>query len=305
MTNGWPPDLNGLEIEGALTLLVVSRSRSGLEPYAVDLREDAEAAFREACHTTLTELQAAQVVVFGPDVYLESGEYLAVPDHVVGLDHPILDLLHNAGAAEALAPTDIPRLWFYAVLVGDNPDDRLAFIRKADPHIVAKTGRAIMTLGDALRVINRPVFVIDERFDLLVLPGGLAVAYMTPFEVLFRGTDEMEARVDVWATAISDNIQIAPEDLELLVESARRNSRLGRKMRSIYERGHLANVQIATIRDAAAAMGLDVAAIFEGDRLLIREDSDLTMLLRLLNEDLFEGALTGQDFAADRKRLLQ
>lgn len=83
---------------------------------------------------------------------------------------------------------------------------------------------------------------------------------------------------------------------------SKRNSNLARKVRSIHDRNHLANVDVATIRVAAGERSFDLDALFDGDNLVITEDTDLMGLLRLLNEDLFAGVLTGQEFAADRKR---
>jgi len=302
MTNGWQADPAAVPIEEALTLVVAERTRQGLFAYVIDLRDDAEAALRHACRTTLEELASAEAITFGPDVYLDRGEYLAVPQDVIGADHPVLRVLGEAGTLGQLPANDIPRLWFYAVLVGDDPENRTAFIRKTDPHVVTRGGGFVLTLGDALRVIDNPVFVMEDRFDLIVFDEGLAVLRLTPFEIMFRQADELEARADEWVTGISDHVAVSPEGLGILTEGARRNTRVARRLRSIYDRGHLQGVEVATIRQAAAERGLEPDELFDGERLLITAETDLMVLLRLLNEDLFSGGLTGQEFAADRKR---
>ena len=64
-------------------------------------------------------------------------------------------------------------------------------MRKTDPHLTAKPGWVISSLGETLSRLDEPVFVLESRFDVLVLPDGLAVLNATPFallnEDLFKG----------------------------------------------------------------------------------------------------------------------
>jgi hypothetical protein len=175
-------------------------------------------------------------------------------------------------------------------------------VRKTDPHLTARPGWVISSLGEALSRIDDPVFVLESRFDVIVLPDGLAVLNATPFETLFRAAEEMSERVVTWADAITDHFPIAGDGESLLVDAARRSSRLAKRMRSIYDSGHLAAVTLSQLRAAAKQQGLDVASLFSKDGLVINKDTDTLTLLALLNEDLFKGGLTGTKFAADRKR---
>ncbi len=234
MAKKWLPEFDDIPIDEALTLVVARKKGKGVEGWVVDLGPEAEDDLREACRRSLEYLETADAVAFSPDALIDEGEYLAVPKHVVGADHAILEMLREAGALDQLDAHHIPKLWFYAVVLGNDPDSRTAFIRKSNPHVVARAGRFIMSLGQALTVIKKPVFVIDDRFDVVTSEGGLAVLNSTPFETLFRGADEMGERVGVWVTAVSDHLPIDGDGAELLEEACRRNARFARRLRSIY-----------------------------------------------------------------------
>jgi hypothetical protein len=119
---------------------------------------------------------------------------------------------------------------------------------------------------------------------------------------LFRGAPELERRIPVWTRAITDHLPIAGGGAEILQDAATRNSRFARRLRAIYEAGHLEGIRIEQLREVAADQALDEASLFRDDQLVIDENSDTDMLLRFLNDDLFTGGLSGRRFAADRKK---
>jgi len=305
MKSQWRPDLEAIPVDEALTLVVTWKKGKELEGRMVRVASDVASALRDACRQTLHSLRESEAVAYGPDAHIDAGEYMAVPRGVVDEETlHILDLLERASGLETLDPRRIPpKLWFYAAVVGDEPKRRAAFIRKMDPHRIAKPGNILATLGETLSRVEQPVFVLESRFDLLALSDGLVVLNTTAFETLFRSAPELGERVPVWAGAITKHLPIDNEGTKRLVEAAKRNSRLARRLRSIYQQGHLVNVTVAQLRREARNQGLDEAALFEGDKLVIDESTDIDALLRLLNEDLFTGGLTGRKYAADRKRV--
>jgi hypothetical protein len=303
MAKAWRPDLDSIPIDETLTLVVGWKKGRRVEARHVRLTSTVRRAIREACKTTLEHLRNSNGVTFGPDAVFERDEFLAVPRQVVAEDaNELLAHLDRAAGLETVDPDAIPKLWFYSAVVGNEAGKRTAFVRKTDPHLTARPGWVISSLGEALSRIDDPVFVLESRFDVIVLPDGLAVLNATPFETLFRAAEEMSERVVTWADAITDHFPIAGDGESLLVDAARRSSRLAKRMRSIYDSGHLAAVTLSQLRAAAKQQGLDVASLFSKDGLVINKDTDTLTLLALLNEDLFKGGLTGTKFAADRKR---
>jgi hypothetical protein len=304
MATRWRPDLQSVPVDEALTLVVAWRRGKQLEGAMVSVAGEVEEELRAACEETLGWLQECAVVAYGADAHVESGEYMAVPLGVVTDEaYAVLDLLARASALDRLSATRIPsQLWFYAAVVGDEPERRAAFVRKADPHRSAKAGRFFTALGEVLSKIDEPVFVLEHRFDLVVVEGGLAVINPVAFETLFRSAPELANRIPYWAEAISDHLPIAGDGADRLVAAATQNSRLARRLRSISERGHLQNVTIDRLREEIKAQGLDEARLIEDGALVVYEE-DPSTLLRLLNEDLFIGGLSGTQYAADRKRV--
>jgi len=304
MPDQWTPNLEDVPVEESLDLVIATRQREALQAYDVQLQPDAEQALRQACREALDHLRSARAVPFGPDVYLDEDEYLAVAESVVGADHPVLATVGRAGHLEQLELSSSPRVWFYAVVVGDDPDSRWAFVRKSDPHVVTKGRSVVFTGANALRVLKTPVFVFEDRFDVIIGGGGIAALRTTPFEILFRHAEQLDERAEAWIKTISEQVAIDDESASLLLSESKRSTSIARRVRSIHDRGHLAGVGMATIRAAAESRGLDVTSLFDGENLVLREGTDLQGVLRLLNEDLFAGALTGQEFAADRKRVV-
>jgi hypothetical protein len=304
MAKAWRPKLDEVPVDEALTLVVARKRGRGLEARKVRTSQSVSKALREACQETVDVLKESDVVDYGPDALIDEGEYMSVPARIVEDEsRELVTSLQKGSALDTLDPREIPkRLWFYAAVVGDNPGSRTAFVRKADPHLTAKPGAIIASLGGTLSKVEEPVFVLDARFDVVVMPEGLAVLKETPFETLFRGAPELGERIPTWAEAVTDALPIAPGGPERLVEAARRNSRVARRLRSIHEQGHLAGVTIEKVRSVARQQGLDDKKLIKGNQLVIDEHTDTSTLLRLLNDDLFTGGLSGRRFAADRKR---
>lgn len=303
MAKAWRPDFDEVPIDEPLTLVVGWKKGARTDGRHVKLAAPVRNALRDACRRTVEQAAGSTAVDFGPDAIIEMDEYMAVPRHVVaGEAKDVLGLLDQAAGLETLNPSEIPKLWFYAAVVGDDPANRAAFVRKTDPHLTAKPGWVVTTLGETLARISDPVFVLESRFDVIVARDGLVVLNATPFETLFRGAEEMSDRVSTWAEAVTDHVPISAEGAEILVAAARRSARLAKRLRSIYDSGHLAKVTLAQLKSAAKAQGLNVTDLFGKNELVVNEKTDTMTLLALLNEDLFKGGLTGTAFAADRKR---
>jgi hypothetical protein len=305
VTTKWRPDLEEILVDEALALIVAWKDGQELEGARVRTAKGVTDALREACSATLSVVESYQAVGYGADALIESGEYMAVPMHVVEDEsRDIVGFLEDASALDVLDPSDIPpKLWFYAAVIGDEPDGRPAFVRKTNPYLSARPGKFFATLGETLTKIEEPLFILDDtRFDLVVLQDGLVVLNATPFETLFRGAPELTERIDVWSKAVTDHLPISPDSAAILKDAARRNSRFARRLRSIFEQGHLKGLTLTQLRQEAKNQDLDVASLFKGGKLVIDENTDTDTLLRLLNEDLFTGGLSGRKFAADRKR---
>src|SRR5262249_50287196 len=136
-------------------------------------------------------------------------------------------------------------LLLYAVSAqtGQGP---VAFVRKRNPQAVARPGRMYALLGNALTAIEHPVFALESGFDLLVGQHGVIATDVNVFELLFRETDAVLARIPDWVAGIAQRLPLAGNGAEVLAEKARSSSRLRRRLRAIDERGHLRDVDVDT-----------------------------------------------------------
>ena len=179
----------------------------------------------------------------------------------------------------------------YAAVLGDNPTDRTAFIRKANPKRGLRPGRIWTTFHDVLARIDAPALVLDEYFDLIIDSSGMVVLNQTAFEMLFRDTTAVQQRIPEWVEAISQVLPLEEDGAQRLAERCNRDSRLRKQIRNIYERGHLIDVTIEDIRTAINDLGLTEDMLIQDDQLVF-DEADPLALARLLNEDLFTGTLS-------------
>jgi hypothetical protein len=120
------------------------------------------------------------------------------------------------------------------------------------------------------------------------------------FEILFRDTPALQARVPEWVAEIGKHVTFAGDGAQRLATRAQTDGRLRRRIRSIVERGHLKDVTLEQIRAHIAAAGLVESDILENDKLVV-DDANPFLVVYFLNEDFFQGGLTDSPFRSDRK----
>jgi hypothetical protein len=299
----WLPNVEGVDPDqGGLALVVAWRTgAASIRLGQLNVSTDVATVLRNNCRRFLAELEEREARQYAPEGQLEPEEFFAIAADLV-TDH--LGIVHGARAVaelDLMTANDLRRrnLLFYAVVIGESPNESL-FISKSNPSRIAHRGFLVTTLRDGLARIDDPIFLFDPNFDLAALPGGFAVLEQAVFELLFRQTELLRTVVGSWVAEVADHLPMDPEDQAGLMARVQRDSRLARRLRAIHERGHLRDVSIEMIRDEVVRNGLDPSRFIEGDR-LVWEETDTHTLLRILNEDLFTGGLTGVPFMADRK----
>jgi hypothetical protein len=232
---------------------------------------------------------------------LEGDQALYVRDDELVAESPFTAAVLPEDPPTLLNARSLPEraLLLYAVTL-DTDQGPIAFVRKKNPHPVARPGRIYALLGNALAEVDRPVFTLEPEFDLVVGENGVIALDQNAFEVLFRETDAVLARIPDWVEGIAEHLPLAGDGAELLAQKAQSNSRLRRRLRAIHERGHLHDVDIEAVRNHIRAIGLPEDELIAGDELIVDEADPMT-LLYLLNEDFFTGGLTTTGFRSERK----
>jgi len=305
MTESWQPDLESIPIDEALTFAIAWKAGNKIVAGKVTTAGKVTSAMRTACRATVERIQQLELKQYDPDTHLAREECMAVPGSLfAGSDSAPMKLLHGAAGLELVRADQLPSrpLYFYAVVVGDSPSNRVAFVRKTNPHKSIRRGGIVATLGNTLTRVENPVFILDPDFDLIVLGETILVLNQVAFELIFRDAAALVDRYPDWVKEIADHLPFDGDGVKLLVEAASRDSRVSRRLRAIHERGYFRDgkVKIEHVKKVAEKEGLDESKLIR-DGKLVFDPSDRFVLLKLLNEDLFTGSLSGERVEVDRK----
>jgi hypothetical protein len=296
-----PLDVGELQLPDEVSLLVAWRQSGSLGSGEIRIADDVAEHLRDAAHRTLERLDQAELVAYTPEIVLDDGQALFVTDDDLVAESPFTSAVLPEEPPTLLNARSLPEraLLLYA-LNAEAEQGPVAFVRKKNPHPVARPGRIVALLGNALAQVDRPVFTLDPEFDMVVSRRGVIALNQNAFELLFRETDAVLANIPDWVGGIAQHLPLAGNGAEVLAEKARANSRLRRRLRAIHDRGHLRDVDIEMVRRHVREVGLSEDDLIAGDQLLVDETDPMT-LLYLLNEDFFTGGLTTAGFRSERK----
>jgi hypothetical protein len=257
----------------------------------------------ESWSQTLQELEERERVPYSPEAIVRAGEprALVISDDLRE-ENEIIDELLADGDRPQVKPSAVSgALYLYAV-VSDTKAGRIAMIKKKNPAKRARGGKALFGAGDELRKLTEDPWELDPLFDLVVgIDGGYALNTWF-FEQLFADADRLRAKIGPWVNDIADQLPMSAAARDLLINSCDASPRLRRRLRSIVHRNHISRVTLATVRKHVRANGLPVAQFVRNNKLVVSEDN-LNDLLRILNEDLTRGGLTGDGFWIESKEL--
>lgn len=195
---------------------------------------------------------------------------------------------------------------FYAILKGNTSADRVAYVRRLNPLRLAKPGNILAGLKDTLTVLESDIFAIDDRVDIIIRPESVDVLNKSFFDSLFFGLSSAGNEVDSIVTEMLSPLPIQASTLNRLIERSRGRKRVRRKMLEIKHSGHLASVTLDDFKRALDEAGLPRERFIAGKgrkETIFASDDDTDLLFYVLNDDLFNGALTGKPFAVSKKHV--
>jgi hypothetical protein len=296
-----PIQLDQIETQGDLRLIVVWPRGDGFDGGQVRVADAVAGHLRSACERTLERMNSRDLRAYDPDMHLEQEECLVLADPALVADSPVADIVLPTHPLRLVSSRSLPKrsILLYAVGLALG-EERVAFVRKTNPRASARSGRIFAMLGNVLQRVDKPLFSIDDSFDLLVSEDGILALDQRLFELLFKDTPAVTSRIPEWVRDIHSHLPLAGDGADRLAKRCETDGRLRRRIRAIVERDHLKGVTIDDIRDHLRAADLDDADFLDGDQLKL-DDEDPFRLVYLLNEDFFVGGLTGTDFRSDRK----
>lgn len=297
------------EIDARVTeslMLGVGRIADGdVETRHLALDEDAADALRELCVQARDRIDRAESVDYTATAEISSDEYFVIDDaDSLGELSDFWTLAEEVGSLPTIAPSDLDlTLRFYAVVIGDG-DKRVMFVRRTNPTVTHRAGRFFATARERVSRIDGPVFSFAADFDFVLGPTWAVVLKQHSFEQLFREAGLVEKHISTWIEGITKHLPMESASVEALREVALRDSRTWRRLRDIERRGHLADIDLAAVKEYAIEVELDPDKIVV-DGKLVFDPSDRFGFLHLLAEDLFTGRLTGETFESQRKSAVE
>lgn len=307
--------------------LVVAQRTNRLHGYRILMHGTVSAALRAACRETVVAIDARTPVMFSADIeYDPATQYLEVPaalltvaahppatgtggrrqqgDVTVETDPEAHTILRQASSQHQLHARELGKrtFVFYAVVVGNDPDRRTAFVTQWNPHRIGLEGKILTAYGNQLREIRDPLLAFERLFHMVVTPDGIAVLNKAAFEKVFRDVETMQERVPVWADHVGAALPLDDTGLGCLRQACARNMRTAAKARSIFESGVLKDREITAkmLADEMRRQNLDADGMVKQGKLVI-EESDVPTILKLLNEGLWRGWLTDTPWEAGSK----
>lgn len=283
-----------------LVLLVSQRDDDGITPRRLLLDNNAGLAFGDQCNDATTAVAENNPIPYTASAELDTGEFFLIQsDHDLAELGALRSMAVDVAARERIEPSKLDTgILLYGVVLGN--EERVAFVRRADPRLTHRRGRFMAIGQERLAQVNGPVFSFSPGFDFILTQEWAVVLNQGSFEKLFRESGLVKRNIETWVSGITDHLTMADADVEALTRVALRDSRTWRRLRDIQRRGHLAQVGLDDVSAYARRMGLDESKIVRDGRLVFDEHERFSFL-QLLGEDLYRGELTDQVFEAQRK----
>ncbi|MDA8331247.1 MAG: hypothetical protein M0027_08580 [Candidatus Dormibacteraeota bacterium] len=317
---GFAFDPAAIDTSGAVTLVVAQRSGRNFKGHRIAMNKDVADELRAICQATLTAIAERTAMEYADDLdYDGASHYVLVPSAALVAHRPEPRRGRRSASAPAEPPqvevdpgagmvlaaaSSLPQLnardlkkqsfAFYAAVVGDNPDSRVAFVDRWNPYKAGLSGRLLTNFGDRLTRIEPPVLVFERSFDMVVTDMAIAVLDVSAFEAVFRDIDTMTARFSVWSQAAVTALPLDGDTAQRLCALCDRGGRVAKQLRGMYERRAFGSkFTIPALRAEMQKQNLDDNRLLQNDQLVLQDD-DIPIMLKLIDEKLYTGWSTNK-----------
>ncbi len=282
------------------------------------MHTDVASELRTICTATLAAIVERTALAYSDDLAFKAkSQYLLVPSSALVAHRPEPrrgrratdapaeppQIEVDAGARHVLADaSSLPELdaselksqsfVFYAAVVGDDPDHRIAFVDKWNPYKAGLSGQLTTFFGDRLRRIEGPLLIFERSFDMVVTDTAIAVLNPKAFEGAFRDIDAMKERFPVWGNAAVAALPLDDETANRLKSLCNKGGRLASQLRALYERGVFeVSFETAALRKEMRRQNLDADRLIANGKLVL-DEADIPIVLKLIDEKLYRGWMT-------------
>ncbi len=318
--------LNALHIDGAVSLVVAKRTPTAFHGQHVPIDVQVATSLRNITGEAVSRMHGLEMHEYEPDFKVTpNSEFMYIPanmianyeshdnaiastdstsaDRLIDIDNSVVRDLMDVSTMTGISARDIQNAGYnmYAVIVGNDPNDRTIYIKHSNPQKFSKPGRLMTAFSETLTPFNKPIFTFEDGFDIAISRHGLLVINQATFEKTFRDVQVLAARHSERVTTITNALPLDEESANILAESATKPS-IARKLRAISENGHLSSgvLTIEDIRAKARSCGVDPETLIQDEKLHLTP-ANLLASLKVLNDDVFQGPFTNQVYEAGSK----
>lgn len=312
-------DPAALDPNGDMTLLLGKRMSTRFKGFRVKMHPDVRETLRALAVETVERLSGRTAVGYSDDLAFDPEVQFvlvrrdtlvvhrpeprrrrrtpgAAPDptvepQIIEMDPAVFEVLDAAASADQITRDDLKKqsFPFYAVVIGDDPDCRIAFLKERNPYQVGQLGKVLTQFGDGLRQLTEPILMFATDFDMVVTPDHIAILRKESFEKLFRDIDVLRGRIPVWSGAAVQALPLDHESAAVLEDAAHSSVRVASQLRGLHERGYLAKTYTADqLREKMVEVGLEHERLLPGDTLALAK-ADVAVVLKLIDERLYMG----------------
>ncbi len=258
------------------------------------------AHLKEAASRVDRIIEEGEGKAYDPDDEQEDAAYLTV-DRADLLDPNLERELLKGPSLPLISADELRkrRLLGYGLVLGDDPSERRLYIKKRSP--VQMLSKSLVTrFNQTLSRIEDPVLAFETLYDVKLDGENVWALHQANFEGLFKESEAVLAMAGDWVNDLAKHVPMKKQALADLTEMVERNSVLRRKLQSVLRRPHVASLTSTTLKQAMKDHGLDPTKIMPRGKLVVNH-KNATLLLELLNEDLWEGYFSSEKWSARHK----
>jgi hypothetical protein len=291
------------EIDMNAPAALVVAWRAGRNAHGAELKSGVHVtdALRENARESLNVIASAPERPYNPDDEQDEEYPVLSASQEELLDTALLEIVLTGSSLPLITPAELRKreIALYALLVGDDPESRAVFARKGNP--VSLAGKSVVALFDrTLTRVTRPVLAFDSTFDLVLHGDSVWILNQNNFESIFRESEMVLAHTSEWVDQLHQVLPIEAGSKDWLATRLRQNSVLRRKIQSILRSSYLPILTAEMLRERMIDHGLAPERLMRDDALVFDRDTEKEILL-ILNEDLWTGDFSGDQYAAARK----
>lgn len=288
--------------EGSLQLVVAWASGKTSIGRLVKTGNEVEESLRSHAKSAVESL--TDPAQYAPDADIEDSTHLEADTNEL-LDTSLVEVLRK-GASLPLATQDeikTKTLLCHAALIGDGNNSAI-FVKKRSPIQLAKKSMVAQLVNGTLDRISSPIFAFDNRYDAIITSSKVYILNKSAFEGLFKDSAAVLSKTRDWVDDVSSTVPMTEGSAEVLDQTLRRNQFLRKKFLAVKNRPHIRTLTPDDLREEIRRHGHDPAEMMDGDQLTVK-DTNVKLVLQILNEDLFSGGFSLDRYAAGSKRSVQ